>query len=207
MTDQQTSQNNTQNIAEAIQEVSERAQMLVREEIELAKAEVNAKLSKLVKGVVVGVAAGIFVVCGLLFVLHGFAWLAWYELFSPGQYFWGFFVVAGVLFLLGALAGFIAARAFKRGAPPTPDMAIAEAKRNRQTVQSPHPEQIRASIEANRMELAHSLTRLRGEVAEVTNWRKQITEHRKQVLVGAAVAGFVLGGGIAAVGGLFRRRR
>jgi len=57
------------------------------------------------------------------------------------------------------------------------------------------------------MELAHSLTRLRGEVAEVTNWRKQITEHRKQVLVGAAVAGFVLGGGIAAVGGLFRRRR
>jgi hypothetical protein len=69
------------------------------------------------------------------------------------------------------------------------------------------PEQIRASIEANRMELAHSLTRLRGEVAEVTDWRRQIGEHRKQVLIGAAVAGFVLGGGIAAVGGLFRRRR
>jgi hypothetical protein len=69
------------------------------------------------------------------------------------------------------------------------------------------PEQIRASIEANRMELAHSLTRLRGEVAEVTDWRKQISQHRKQVLVGAAVAGFVLGGGIAGVGGLFRRRR
>jgi hypothetical protein len=69
------------------------------------------------------------------------------------------------------------------------------------------PEQIRASIEANRMELAHSLTRLRGEVAEVTDWRKQIVQHRKQVMVGAAVAGFVLGGGIAAVGGLFRRRK
>ena len=69
------------------------------------------------------------------------------------------------------------------------------------------PEQIRASIEANRMELAHSLSRLRGEVAEVTDWRKQIGEHRKQVLIGAAVAGFVLGGGIAAVGGLFRRRK
>jgi hypothetical protein len=69
------------------------------------------------------------------------------------------------------------------------------------------PEQIRASIEANRMELAHSLTRLRGEVAEVTDWRKQIVEHRKQVLIGAAVAGFVLGGGIAGIGGLFRRRR
>ena len=128
-------------IAAAVQEISERASLLVREEIELAKAEVNAKLSKLLKGVVVGVAAGIFVVCGLLFVLHGFAWLAWYELFSPGQYFWGFFVVAGVLFLLGALAGFIAARAFRRGAPPTPDMAIDEAKRIRETVQSPHPEQ------------------------------------------------------------------
>jgi len=69
------------------------------------------------------------------------------------------------------------------------------------------PEQIRASIEANRMELAHSLGRLRGEVAEVTDWRKQIAQNRKPVLIGAAVAGFVLGGGIAAVGGLFRRRR
>jgi hypothetical protein len=69
------------------------------------------------------------------------------------------------------------------------------------------PEEIRASIEANRMELAHSLTRLRGEVAQLTDWRRQIAEHRKQVLIGAAVTGFVLGGGIAAVGGLFRRRK
>ena len=69
------------------------------------------------------------------------------------------------------------------------------------------PEQIRASIEANRAELAHSLVRLRGEVAEITDWRKQITTHQKQVLIGAAAAGFVLGGGIAGVVGLFRRRR
>jgi len=69
------------------------------------------------------------------------------------------------------------------------------------------PEEIRASIESNRMELAHSLTRLRGEVAEITDWRKQIAEHRREVLVGAAVAGFVIGGGIAAIGGLFRRRK
>jgi hypothetical protein len=69
------------------------------------------------------------------------------------------------------------------------------------------PEEIRASIEANRMELAHSLGRLRGEVAEITDWRKQIADHRKQVLIGAAVTGFVLGGGIAAIGGLFRRRK
>jgi hypothetical protein len=69
------------------------------------------------------------------------------------------------------------------------------------------PEQIRASIEANRAELAHSLVCLRGEVAEITDWRKQIATHQKQVLIGAAAAGFVLGGGIAGVVGLFRRRR
>ena len=67
------------------------------------------------------------------------------------------------------------------------------------------PEEIRASIEANRTELAHSLVRLRGEVAEVTDWRKQIVTHQKQVIIGAAVAGFVLGGGIAGIVGLFRR--
>ena len=69
------------------------------------------------------------------------------------------------------------------------------------------PEEIRASIEANRTQLAHSLERLRGEVAEVTDWRKQIGKHRTQALIGAAVAGFVIGGGIAGVTGLFRRRR
>ena len=61
------------------------------------------------------------------------------------------------------------------------------------------PEEIRASIEANRAELAVSMERLRGEVAEVTDWRKQIREHQQEVLIGAAVAGFVIGGGIAGV--------
>ena len=69
------------------------------------------------------------------------------------------------------------------------------------------PEEIRASIESNRMELAHSLTRLRGEVAEITDWRKQLRDHRKQVVIGAAVAGFVLGGGIAAMTGMLTGRR
>ena len=63
-------------------------------------------------------------------------------------------------------------------------------------------EEIRRSIEANRTELGIAVERLRGEVAEVTDWRKQINKHRKQVLIGAAVAGFVLGGGIAALTGL-----
>jgi orotate phosphoribosyltransferase-like protein len=69
------------------------------------------------------------------------------------------------------------------------------------------PEEIRASIEANRKELGTSLERLRSEVAVLTDWRSQLAAHQKQVVIGAAVAGFVIGGGIAAIGGLFRRRR
>jgi uncharacterized membrane protein YqjE len=141
MTDQQTPQNNTQNIAQAIQEVSDRAQALVREEIELARVEVTQKLTKLVRGAIVGVAAGIFVVTGLLFVLHGLAWLVWFEFFPTNEYFWGFFVVAAALFLLGALAGFIATRALKSGSPPVPALAIDEAKRIRETVQSTRAEE------------------------------------------------------------------
>ncbi len=67
------------------------------------------------------------------------------------------------------------------------------------------PEEIRQSIEANRAELGAAVERLRAEVAEATDWRKQLLTHRRNVLIGAAVAGFVLGGGFAAVGGIFRR--
>jgi hypothetical protein len=69
------------------------------------------------------------------------------------------------------------------------------------------PEQIRASIESNRIELGQAVERLRNEVAEIADWRKQIREHQQQFLIGAAVAGFVIGGGIAGFTGLFRRRR
>jgi hypothetical protein len=69
------------------------------------------------------------------------------------------------------------------------------------------PAEIRSSIETNRAELALSLQRLRGEVAIVTDWRRQIERHRKEVLIGAAVAGFVIGGGMAAIFGGRRRGR
>src|ERR671938_1194882 len=137
---QQAEQGAGTSIAQAIQEVSDRAQILVREEIELAKAEMTEKVTSLAKGAGVGVAAGVFAVFGLLFLMHGLAWLAWYLLFPNQTYFWGFFLVAGILFLLGALAGFMAAKAFKRGSPPTPELAIGEAKRIRETVRSEHPE-------------------------------------------------------------------
>ena len=68
------------------------------------------------------------------------------------------------------------------------------------------PEEIRQSIEANRAELGMAVEKLRQEVAVVADWRGQLRQHQKQVLIGAAVAGFVLGGGIAGVGRLLRRR-
>jgi hypothetical protein len=126
-------------IAQAIQEVSDRAQVLVREEIELAKAELTQKVTKLAKGAAVGAAAGVFVLSALLFVLHGLSWLAWDLLFKGTNYFWGFFIVAAALLLLGALAGFLAARALKSGSPPTPTMAIDEARLIRETVTSSSP--------------------------------------------------------------------
>lgn len=73
--------------------------------------------------------------------------------------------------------------------------------------QTRSPDEIRQSIEANRAELAQSLERLRGEVQQVTDWRAHLVRHRREALIGAAVAGFVIGGGIAAVGSMFRRRR
>jgi tetrahydromethanopterin S-methyltransferase subunit G len=134
-----------QSIAAAVQEISDRSTRIIREEIELAKAEVQQKVNRLIRGAVIGTAAGIFIGTALLFVLHGAAWLAWFELFGPGEFFWGFFVVAGVLFVLGGLAGWLAAKLFRSGSPPTPDMAIDEAKRIRETVEEsvsgePRPE-------------------------------------------------------------------
>jgi hypothetical protein len=72
------------------------------------------------------------------------------------------------------------------------------------------PEEIRASIEQNRQQLGHSLERLRVEVGELMDWRSQMRQHQRDVMIGAAVAGFVLGGGVAALGAMAfggRRRR
>jgi hypothetical protein len=70
------------------------------------------------------------------------------------------------------------------------------------------PDEIRASIEANRVELGTSLEKLRQEVVRATDWRSQLRRHQRQAMIGAGVAGFVLGGGFAAVNALtFGRRR
>lgn len=128
-----------QNIAAAVADISERASVLVREEIELAKAELTEKGTRIAKGAVVGAVAGVFFVCALLFILIGCAWLLYYYL--PGNqftFFWGFFAMGLILVALGVAAGLIAARALKRGTPPVPTMAIEEAQRIRETVAPTH---------------------------------------------------------------------
>ncbi len=63
-------------------------------------------------------------------------------------------------------------------------------------------DQIRADIERHRGELSYSVEALRNKVAELTDWRRQIREHRRELAIGAAVVGFAVGGVIA-----LRRRR
>ena len=69
------------------------------------------------------------------------------------------------------------------------------------------PEQIRNSIEETRRELAFSVNDLRSEVTELSNWRRQLGRNRQTAMIGAAVAGFVIGGGVAATVSLVRGRR
>jgi uncharacterized membrane protein YqjE len=129
----------TSELGESIQQVAEKASLLVREEIELAKAEMTEKVTKLIKGAVVGIVAGIFAVAGLIYLLHALSWLLWKLIDDGDNFYLGFLIVAGVLFLLGGVAGFLAARFLKGGTPPTPALAIEEAQLIKETVQSSRP--------------------------------------------------------------------
>jgi uncharacterized membrane protein YqjE len=116
-------------LGDVVAEVSQKASLLVREEIELAKAEVVEKASKLAKGAGIGAAAGVFAIFGITMLFHTLAWLI-ADAFDFAVWI-GFGIVTLFLFVLAAIAGLVAARLFKRGAPPTPQMAIDEAKRTR----------------------------------------------------------------------------
>jgi uncharacterized membrane protein YqjE len=131
--------NQTSDLAQAVQEVSERASLLVREEIELAKTEMTEKVTKLIRGAVVGIVAGIFAVFGLIYLLHALSWFIWKLIGGNDDFYLGFLIVAVLLFVLGGLAGFLAFKAIKRGSPPAPTMAIEEGKLIKETVTSPRP--------------------------------------------------------------------
>jgi uncharacterized membrane protein YqjE len=123
-------------VGELVFEVSDRASVLIREEIELAKTEVTEKFNSLLRGSVAGLAAGVFVLLALAMLMHGFAWLLNDLVFNN---FWaGFFVEAALFLLIAAGAGLFAWRAFKKSAPPTPDLAIEEAKEIRAAFEAEH---------------------------------------------------------------------
>ena len=122
-------------VGELVFDVSERVSTLVREEIELAKVEITEKVTKLVKGSVVGIAAGIFAVLGLILLMHAFAWFL-NDLFFGDNFWLGFLLEAVLFFVVAALAGLFAFRAMQAGSPPMPEMAIEEGKRIKQTLES-----------------------------------------------------------------------
>ena len=215
-------------IAQAIQSVTASTQALVKDQVELAKLEMQAKADGLRQG-----RRGrrrrrrVRRSARSILILQGLAWLAWYLIFPDDQFFWGFFLVALILLrargarrlprLQGAPEGEVAGarpgdRRGARDAGDDPGRDRADegpgARGRRQaggsalvSSQPRTPEQIRASIAANQAALATSLTQLRGEVVAIADWRRQINRNRPKVLAGAAVAGFVIGGGIAAIFG------
>jgi uncharacterized membrane protein YqjE len=122
------------NLGEIVSEVSEKASILVRQEIELAKAEVTEKVGKLGRGLAIGAAAGVFLIFGITMFFH---FLSWFLADLMDWDIWaGYGVVTVALFILAILAAFIAMRLFKKGAPPTPDLAIEEARRTRETLEA-----------------------------------------------------------------------
>ena len=226
-------------VGELVIDISEQTSYLIREEIELAKAEVTEKVTKLVQGSVVAIAAGVFVLMALAMFMHGIAWLL-NDLFFSGNVWAGFLIEAAVL----------APRRGGRGpvrVPPVPGRLAADARardrggkarqaglrgRARRDARRPagsgrhgvamsdgtdvyvsgagepvarearvpgerSAAQIRTDIETARVDLSHSVESLRGRVNQLTDWRRQVREHRRELVIGAAVAGFVVGGLIA----------
>jgi uncharacterized membrane protein YqjE len=136
-------------LGEIVSDVSEKASLLVHEEFELAKAEVSEKVSKLGAGAAVGGAAAVFLIFAITMLFHGIAWLL-NDLFGWESSAWpGFLIVFGFLLILAGIAAFVASRLFKRGAPPTPDLAIEEAKRTRAELeaQAIQRDQLQRSLE------------------------------------------------------------
>jgi Putative Actinobacterial Holin-X, holin superfamily III len=122
----------TSDLGVAVQQVSEQVSVLFREEIELAKAEVTAKVTSLGRGAVAAILGAVFGFFWLIFALLTLAW----GLNSLLDSIWlGFAIVMGLLLLLTVAVVLFAVRKLKVGAP-TPVMAIEEGKKIRETIQS-----------------------------------------------------------------------
>jgi uncharacterized membrane protein YqjE len=116
-------------LGEIVAEVTEKAQLLVKEEIELAKAEIQVKTSRIIKGILFFSAAGFFLLMMLVFLLHmlSIGISDWFDLKA-----WvGYAATTLLLLLVTVVAALVGLRMFKKGAPPTPDYAIEEAQKTR----------------------------------------------------------------------------
>ena len=156
-----------------------------------------------------------FLIFAVVMFLHTLAWFI-NDLLDITSVWPGFAITTGILLLFAAIAGLLAKKWLSSG-PPTPDMAIEEAKITRESFEHQKierdqlersldrdarggqdlmssmpanrtPEQIRSSIEDTRKDLAFSVNDLRSKVAELTNWRRQLADNRTAALAGAAVA-------------------
>lgn len=122
-------------LGEIVVEVSDKATLLVREEIELAKAEIQTKVTRLGKAAAVGAAAGVFVLFALYMLLFAIGFVI-VDIFNFQTTVWpGFLIGTGLFLVFAAIAGFVAYRFVKAGAPPTPDLAIEEAKETRRAIE------------------------------------------------------------------------
>jgi len=121
-------------LGEIVNEVTDKASLLVREEIELAKAEVTEKVTRLGKGAGFAAVGGIFLVFMLIYFLEALSWF-WNDLFNFNAAWPGFLITTGILLVFGLIAIVVAVRFFKKGAPPTPQLAIEEAKKTREVLE------------------------------------------------------------------------
>jgi hypothetical protein len=119
-------------LGDVVTDVSTKASLLIREEIELAKTEISEKVTALAKGSGVAMAAGVFAVFALIYFFEALAWFFNDLLETVNTSPWiGFLIVFGILIVLAGISAMIGIRWIKRGSPPTPAMAIEEAKRTR----------------------------------------------------------------------------
>ena len=121
-------------VGELVFDVSERVSILVREEIELAKAEITEKLATLGRGAGIAAAAGVFLLAAGIMLMFAVAWLINDILGIEGSVWVGFAIEAGILVILAAAAGLIAKSLFGKVESPTPDMAIEELKETKETL-------------------------------------------------------------------------
>jgi uncharacterized membrane protein YqjE len=116
-------------LGDIVGDVTQKAQLLVREEIELAKAEVTEKVSKLAKGAGFFAGAGILAVFALIYLFHFLALgiADWFSL----KIWVGYLIVTVLLLAVAGVLALLGVRSMKKGTPPKPELAIEEAKKTR----------------------------------------------------------------------------